>query len=772
MSDILLDFVDRLVGDNDEETTIPPTTTSWLSAINDNSTTSFDFGQLDVEEDNNEYCTISSELFDNKFRAREFLNTDIIEWMHQFPPRFSNTNDILALLIGTNQEQKEYVNGLLSSSIVLFFFFVSWSTLLLIFRFCAPTDGTNSIRWLGGQPLRMVSPPLGGNGNNNESNGSGSKEEEGGGANDSTNTNTTIKKTNANTKTHFTSEEELRTNKDYQEWKRDYRKTKLQLSIFRIVAWFAGGSIVISALIMSVYGVDSLTTTLEAGRASIDITRNLAYEAQLIVDKVIQQNTLLSTQVYTLLEDINSICPLVRDPLCDDVYDISTCDVSSFLGTEINDVLQTVGTHFGDGDQSEIYQEIINAKNALEDVQSMSNEIDSKSLQLNWVLSMSMVFSLLLALLCILILLGLLCSPELPKIILFLQSKLMIPLFGVLVFFAYLFSTLFIIASIVTADVCVYTSPTDNIDERIMTLLERTSLKQILGPIVIEFISFYIHQCPIDNLPSDIQEQIMYVEAGIPLIGQFSTIVTENQTLEIIQDICGFQTNQTDSLIDVIDTIQYQLCDVATILEDIRQFMQCSNWYPLYETTVYETVCYDGTKGFAYVATTQFIIVLCSFLILTFRVAFWDIQIGDIYYNFIDENENENKNKTENQNENENETEKKDDHDNNNNNNNSNNNEDGGFEVGYYKGIRDRVTSSSKNCKQVGPVSSSSGDQQQQQPPTSLFNLLRFQSSFFDFDDSNATAITSAPTSSFEEPVATAAATSATADNDHLLPSS
>ncbi|OEU06366.1 hypothetical protein FRACYDRAFT_254810 [Fragilariopsis cylindrus CCMP1102] len=376
MSDILLDFVDRLVGDdNDEENTIPPTTTSWLSAINnDNNTSSsfLDFGQLD--NDNNEYCTISSELFDNKFRAKEFMNTDIIEWMHQFPPRFGKTNDILALLTGTNQEQKEYVNGLLSSSILLFFFFFGWSILLLIFRFCAPTDGTNSIRWLGGQPLRMVSPPLGGNGNYNGGNnigtgssGSAVKEEEQGdnednensGANTNTNTNVTnIKTTNTKT-THFTSEEELRTNKDYQEWKRDYKKTKLQLSIFRIVVWFAGGSIAISALIMSVYGVDSLTTTLEAGRASIDITRNLAYEAQLIVDKVIQQNTLLSTQVYSLLEDINGICPLVRDPLCDDVYDISTCDVSSFLGDELNDILQTVGTHFGDGDQSEIYQEIM-----------------------------------------------------------------------------------------------------------------------------------------------------------------------------------------------------------------------------------------------------------------------------------------------------------------------------------------------------------------------------------------------------------------------------
>ena len=102
MSDILLDFVDRLVGD-DEETTIPPTTTSWLSAINnDNITTSYDLGQLD----DNEYCTISSELFDNKFRAKAFMNTDIIEWMHKFPPRFGNTNDISALLIGTDNEQK------------------------------------------------------------------------------------------------------------------------------------------------------------------------------------------------------------------------------------------------------------------------------------------------------------------------------------------------------------------------------------------------------------------------------------------------------------------------------------------------------------------------------------------------------------------------------------------------------------------------------------------------------------------------------------------
>jgi len=111
MSDVLLDFVDRLVGDDNEATTIPPTTTSWLSAINDNITNNdggtYNVGEESIEEmEQYAYCTISSDIFDNKFRAKEFINTDIIEWMHSFPPRFGKTNDILALLIGADNEQK------------------------------------------------------------------------------------------------------------------------------------------------------------------------------------------------------------------------------------------------------------------------------------------------------------------------------------------------------------------------------------------------------------------------------------------------------------------------------------------------------------------------------------------------------------------------------------------------------------------------------------------------------------------------------------------
>ena len=71
------------------------------------------------------------------------------------------------------------------------------------------------------------------------------------------------------------------------------------------------------------------------------------------------------------------------------------------------------------------------------------------------------------------------------------------------------------------------------------------------------------------------------------------------------------------------------LCDVAEITLTIRDYFQCRNWYPLYETTVYDAMCYEGTEGFTWVATTQFIVVFMAMVMLTLRGAFYDLDIMD-----------------------------------------------------------------------------------------------------------------------------------------------
>lgn len=427
---------------------------------------------------------------------------------------------------------------------------------------------------------------------------------------------------------------------EFKEWKREYNATKHRLFAFKTVVWVAGLSITIAALVMSVYGVDSLTNTLEAGRESIRIAKSLAGDAQSIVDSIISQNKDLSQKVYGMLDDVNGMCPLVRDPLCDDIYNISTCDITSFLGIDLNDVFQTAAGHFVAGEESEYFLEIVNAKNGLEDVQTVSSYMDHSAAQLNWALSLSMAMSLLLAMLCILILSGLLC-PEVPKVLQCIRSRFMIPTFVVLVVFAYLFSLVFVTASIATADVCIYHNETDNIDERLTALLTRSeTIEELLGGketqnLVVEFISFYIHQCPVEKLPSEILEQLNYVQAGVPVVQQFGAIVEEST--ELIRGVCGFGADQTQNLVGIADTLQGQMCSMVAILTDVRDFVQCGNWYPLYETTVYEALCYDGTRGFAYVASTQFVIVFMAFVVLTFRVAFWEIQVGDEFFDFVDD---------------------------------------------------------------------------------------------------------------------------------------
>jgi hypothetical protein len=91
------------------------------------------------------------------------------------------------------------------------------------------------------------------------------------------------------------------------------------------------------------------------------------------------------------------------------------------------------------------------------------------------------------------------------------------------------------------------------------------------------------------------------------------------------QNICGGTVNNVDV---VAQTALEQLCSVIKNLKDLGLFMQCSNWYPLYENTVYNAMCYSGTEGFAWVVSTQFVIVFMATFILTFHIVFFCNEIS------------------------------------------------------------------------------------------------------------------------------------------------
>jgi hypothetical protein len=68
-------------------------------------------------------CDIPTEFIE-AFDAPDFQNTKAIRWMHGITPRFGHSRNLLLLMQGNEDEQKDYIRGLIASSIAVFCFFL------------------------------------------------------------------------------------------------------------------------------------------------------------------------------------------------------------------------------------------------------------------------------------------------------------------------------------------------------------------------------------------------------------------------------------------------------------------------------------------------------------------------------------------------------------------------------------------------------------------------------------------------------------------------
>jgi hypothetical protein len=99
-------------------------------------------------------CSIPTEFLED-FDAPAFENTAAIRWMHDAPPRYGRSKDILLLMEGTEEEQQDYMRGLLASSITMLCFFGFWMILLAVF-YCM---GPSQVGILSGKPPNQTTTP-------------------------------------------------------------------------------------------------------------------------------------------------------------------------------------------------------------------------------------------------------------------------------------------------------------------------------------------------------------------------------------------------------------------------------------------------------------------------------------------------------------------------------------------------------------------------------------------------------------------------------------
>ena len=222
--------------------------------------------------------------------------------------------------------------------------------------------------------------------------------------------------------------------------------------------------------------------SLHSGIAALEIVDGLAQGGIEIIDDALQSQNASQQAVLQLLDATNRICGGDRD-LCTNISDIDTCDF-----TGIEEVVDRVGftqlLDVLDSYTDELYDDLEQGRNDLVYLQTVANDMMDKAKTFNWAYQIARVFSILLAVLCLIIMHGVMFS-KWTKFFLYLRRGILIPLFVFLVFLCFVFSLVFVIGSQSIADLC-YDSPDDNM------LLVVEKLESNFSELVYSFIVFYI----------------------------------------------------------------------------------------------------------------------------------------------------------------------------------------------------------------------------------------------------------------------------------------
>jgi hypothetical protein len=96
----------------------------------------------------------------------------------------------------------------------------------------------------------------------------------------------------------------------------------------------------------------------------------------------------------------------------------------------------------------------------------------------------------------------------------------------------------------------------------------------------------------------------------------------------LITAACGTDSRPLETLLNLLGS---QVCTVASSVTNILDFLTCQNFNSVYATVAYQGLCYNAMSGFAWISSTVFFIVLFSFIMLTLRVAFYEIEDEDSY---------------------------------------------------------------------------------------------------------------------------------------------
>jgi hypothetical protein len=402
------------------------------------------------------FCSID-EVFEPEFFKEPFANTAAISFMHSAPTRFGYSSDLNLLIQGDSDTAKyDYLRGLLATSFTMFLFFFFWITLLLVLKCCGP----KRVGFFSGSVTPLPAEPQ-------EPHRLGGEELEVS-MDDTPGTDT-------ETFRHYKEE--------HKGWRTKKNASKRRLNIIRIIVLFCGTSIIVSATLMVTKGISSLVDTLDGGRDSVKIVRDLMRQGLELVDSFLVTTIEAKDETAVFLQAANGFCPNVRGRLCEDILNGTGCN---FTGIPYALQVEKVVDYFG-GVKGLVFEEVVKFRADLVTMTQYVDDMDGTAKTFNWAFWVAAGFAMALAVLCLLMMIGVILAwvRKLPRLFYCFRMIVIVPSFMFLVLISWIFSMVFVIGSMALADTCI-----DSPDTMILNLLN--NVRDNISSIIAELLIFYI----------------------------------------------------------------------------------------------------------------------------------------------------------------------------------------------------------------------------------------------------------------------------------------
>jgi hypothetical protein len=372
------------------------------------------------------------------------------------------------------------------------------------------------------------------------------------------------------------------------DWQLQVKKAEQVQRRIRIMVIFCCLGVIVSAILMLVMGVDGLMNSVEDAQVGLGQMSGLATAGIALIDQFFAgQNTAINA-TGAMLQTINNFCPAVQEQLC---ANISTATDCNYTGVPNEQEIQEIVEYFT-GIQDMVYDELAHAKSDLEEIVDVTAQVEQQMENFNWAFYVSAIFAAALALLSIFILIGVVLAWRNQlhnSCFRWVRNLLVVPIFVLLVFLSLLFSCIFVVGSITASDVC-YGSP----DPFVLELLSK--MESEFNPLGYRFMRFYVSGCPVTDVPLDMNDQVTKLLGYLELIYSFLEKLANDPTLLAT---CGVTEVGLETSLNDVATLT---CFLTTMVLDIRDYLNCNNWNPVYAVRVTPLYLPAFSQGFVFAA--------------------------------------------------------------------------------------------------------------------------------------------------------------------------